>query len=108
MDCLIGVVKKPEDGEMRKEGILLALSLDCGISSHGNTKEEAAEKLADLLKFHLEESNKRGIMPYVHNEELLEELMQYSADLGMPEAVPDIDLVSGLRLRCYDISDYMS
>ena len=105
MDCLTGVVKEPEDRDTREKGILMAYSVECNISAMGTTKEEAAEKLADLLRFHLTATNQKGINPYTFNEEALEELMLYCTCGVIPEALPDIDLAGGLRLRCYDLSD---
>jgi len=105
MDCLIGVIKKVGDEEKRKNGLLItAQSLDYNISANGKTAEEASKKLEGLLIGHIKSVLDREITLDVHNEESLEELMRYCAENGFPEALPDIEIGYGLRLRCYDLT----
>ena len=104
MDCLIGTIKKPEDKETREKGVFIASSLDCGISVLDENLEGAAKKLANLLIEHIKTASDKNINPYVHDEEAFEELMLHCT-YGMPKSLPDIDLVSGLRLRCYDLTN---
>ena len=57
MDCLIGIIKKPEHKETKENWAFMAYSLNCEVCVKGKTKEEVAEKLADSLKFSLTEAN---------------------------------------------------
>jgi len=105
MDCLIGLILVPEDEETRKGGLLVAHSLECNISVDGNTKEEAAKKLAGLLEAHIKDCLDGGRMPYVHNEETFEKFGRYCAEKRFPDKLPDIDMGYGMKLRCYDLTD---
>jgi len=103
-DCLIGIIKEPEDEELREMGLFNAVSLECNLPVGGKTKKEAAEKLRDSLNFHLKKAYEENRIPFLFNENVLEELMRYCAENGFPEALPDIEMGYGLRLRCYDLT----
>lgn len=104
MDCLIGLILIPEDKEYAKKGMVIAHSLECNISANGKSPKEAAKSLANLLNGHLKGCDDRHINPTIYDEETVEKLMRYCAEKGMPEAVPDVEIGYGLRLRCYNLT----
>lgn len=101
MDCLIGIVKThPKD-----KNTFVAHSLECNISADGNTKEESAKKLANLLNAHLKGCSERHTNPNVYNEKTIEKMMKYAEKNGFPNKLPDEDIGYGVRLRCYDLTE---
>lgn len=105
-DYLIAFVKRPEDAKLRKKGKFMAISDECNISSIGNTKEEAATKLAGLLHSHIEDSLSNDINPFYTDIEREEEFGNYCISKGrLPNKLEDIEIGHGMILASYDMSD---
>lgn len=105
-DYLIAFVKKPQDAQLREKGKFMAISDECNISSIGDSKEEAAKKLAGLLHSHIEDSLSNDINPFYTNVERREEFGNYCIKKGrLPNRLPDIEIGHGMILAAYDMSD---
>jgi hypothetical protein len=89
-----------------KKGKYLAVSNECNISAVGDSKEEAAQRLATLLNTCIEGAVKRRINPFYTSIERFEGCLQYCVNKGRkPQRLEDIEIGNGIFLASYDLSD---
>ncbi|OGJ19032.1 hypothetical protein A3K73_06650 [Candidatus Pacearchaeota archaeon RBG_13_36_9] len=104
-DYLIGFIEEPRDKKLREIGRFRATSFECNISAGGDSKKEAARKLAHLLEGYIAEAIDREINPYHTRVKNLEEFGKYCVkNRRLPKKVCDIEIEGGLTLRCYDMT----
>lgn len=105
LDYLIGFVEESRSKEWRKKERFIATSFECNISAGGDSKKEAAKKLAALLNGHLKDTSDRNINPFYTNIERFEKFGKYCIKNGkLPRKVCDVEIDGGLTLRCYDMT----
>ena len=106
LDYLIALVKKPQDEGFRKKGKIIAFSFECGISSHGDSPEEAAKSLAALLNGHLKDCAREKVSPFHTNIEGFEDFGKYCAEKKrLPKRISEDYVGYGLTLVSYDLTD---
>ncbi len=105
-DYQIAFIKKASDPKWQKKERFIAISDECNISAGGDSKEEAATKLAGLLHSHIEDASSRHINPFYTDIERQEEFGNYCIKKGrLPHRLEDVEIGHGMILAAYDMSD---